>query len=135
MTAPGSLDRDLASIQQARDLAGEALRAASHLAGFSQAGLDAILDAMHAAALPRAEAWARAAVEETGFGNERDKTSKNRFATDDLHRHIRPMKTVGVLREESGGSLLEIAAPVGVVAAIIPSTNPTSTAISRSSSR
>src|SRR5688572_11080017 len=122
-------DRDLASIQQARQLVEQASVAAATLASFSQEQIDLILDAMHEAALPLAAEWARLAVEETGFGNEADKTLKNRFATEDLHSHIRPMKTVGVLREEAGGDLLEIAAPVGVVAAIIPSTNPTSTAI------
>ncbi len=84
---------------------------------------------MQRAALPQAEAWARLAVEETGFGNVHDKTLKNRFATVDLYEHIRPMRTVGVLREEESTRVAEIAAPVGVVAAIIPSTNPTSTAI------
>jgi acetaldehyde dehydrogenase (acetylating) len=129
MSSTSADDRDLRSIQQARRLAEAASRAAARLAGFSQQRIDAIADALRAAALPRAEAWARLAVEETGFGNMADKTRKNLFATVDLHRHIAPMKTVGVLREEAGGSLVEIAAPVGVVAAIIPSTNPTSTAI------
>ncbi|MGH9867880.1 MAG: aldehyde dehydrogenase family protein [Candidatus Polarisedimenticolia bacterium] len=129
MTGSSPTDRDLASIQQARQLVEQAAGAAEALASFSQEQIDLILDAMHEAARPLAATWARLAVEETGFGNEADKTLKNRFATEDLHRYIRPMKTVGVLREEAGGDLLEIAAPVGVVAAIIPSTNPTSTAI------
>ncbi len=122
-------DRDLSSIEQARRLAERAAVAARELAGSSQERIDAILDAMHRAALPLAGTWARLAVEETGFGNEADKTSKNLFSTVDLYRHIRPMRTVGVLREETGDRVVEIAAPVGVVAAIIPSTNPTSTAI------
>ena len=122
-------DRDLRSIQQARRFAERAAIAARHLASFSQEQLDTILDAMQAAALPRAEEWARLAVEETGFGNAGDKTLKNLFSTVDLYRHIRPMRTVGVLREDEASRLTEIAAPVGVVAAIVPSTNPTSTAI------
>src|SRR6185436_16488324 len=89
-------DRDLRSIQQARRLAERAAIAARHLASFSQEQLDTILDAMQAAALPRAEEWARLAVEETGFGNAGDKTLKNLFSTVDLYRHIRPMRTVGV---------------------------------------
>ncbi len=122
-------DRDLRSIQQARALAGAAREAARILAGFTQEQLDSILDAMQAAALPRAQEWADSAVAETGFGNAHDKRLKNLFSTVDLYRHIRPMRTVGVLREEGADKVVEIASPVGVVAAIIPSTNPTSTAI------
>ncbi|HZI93263.1 MAG TPA: aldehyde dehydrogenase family protein, partial [Patescibacteria group bacterium] len=122
-------DRDLRSIQQARRLAEQASTAAGALASFSQEQLDTILDAMQSAALPHAEDWAGLAVEETGFGNVGDKILKNLFSTVDLHRHIRPMRTVGVLRQDEANRVLEIASPVGVVAAIIPSTNPTSTAI------
>lgn len=122
-------DRDLRSIQQARHLAERASTAARALAGFSQERLDAILDAMQRAALPRAEEWARLAVEETGFGNVRDKTLKNLFSTVELYHHIRPMQTVGLLKEDPVSRVTEIASPVGVVAAIIPSTNPTSTAL------
>ena len=122
-------DRDLSSIQQARRLAERASRAAGALAAFSQEQLDSILDAMHHAGLARAEEWARHAVEETGFGNVGDKLLKNLFSTVDLYRHIRPMRTVGVLRQDEASRVMEIASPVGVVAAIVPSTNPTSTAI------
>jgi len=110
-------------------LAERARSASQLLAAFSQEQLDAILDAMQKAALPRAEAWARLAVEETGFGNVPDKILKNLFSTVDLYKHIRPMATVGVVHEDPESGIVEIAAPVGVVAAIIPSTNPTSTAI------
>ena len=122
-------DADLQSIQQARHFAERAASAARALAALQQGGIDAILDAMHDAARPQEEAWARLAVEETGFGNVPDKILKNRFATVDLHRHIRPMKTVGILSTAADDRLVEIASPVGVVAAIVPSTNPTSTAI------
>src|SRR5678815_1934478 len=125
--AMSEADRDLRSIQQARRLAERASTAASALASFSQEQLDTILDAMQSAALPHAEDWAGLAVEETGFGNVGDKILKNLFSTVDLHRHIRPMRTVGVLRQDEANRVLEIASPVGVVAAIIPSTNPTST--------
>ncbi|HEY3176056.1 MAG TPA: aldehyde dehydrogenase family protein [Candidatus Polarisedimenticolia bacterium] len=129
MTRVPEADPDLLSIQQARHLALRASVAARELAAFSQEKLDAVLDAMHRAALPRAEEWARLAVEETGFGNVGDKVLKNLFSTVDLYKHIRPMRTVGVLREDPVARVVEIASPVGVVAAIIPSTNPTSTAI------
>ncbi|HET9481623.1 MAG TPA: aldehyde dehydrogenase family protein [Candidatus Polarisedimenticolia bacterium] len=125
-------DRDLRSIQQARQLARRAAESARTLATLSQEALDAVLDAMHRAALPKAAEWARLAVEETGFGNAPDKFLKNLFSTVELYHHIRPMKTVGVLREDPDRRVMEIASPVGVVAAIIPSTNPTSTAIYKS---
>ncbi len=122
-------DADLQSIRQARQMAGRAAEAARALAALPQDRIDAILDAMLEAARAGEEPWARRAVEETGFGNVPDKILKNRFAAVDLHRHIRPMKTVGVISRSHDGRLVEIASPVGVVAAIIPSTNPTSTAI------
>ena len=122
-------DRDLRSIQQARRLSERAAAAAAILAGYPQESLDAVLDSMQRCALPLAQTWARLAVEETGFGNVEDKILKNRFASLDLYQHIRPMRTVGVLNEGDAGRVVEIASPVGVVAAIIPSTNPTSTAI------
>ncbi|MFQ5700422.1 MAG: aldehyde dehydrogenase family protein [Acidobacteriota bacterium] len=122
-------DADLRSIQQARHLAERANQAARTLASFPQESLDTILESMQNAALPHAEEWARMAVEETGFGNVADKTLKNRFSIIDLYRHIRPMRTVGLQDPESRRDVLEIAAPVGVVAGVIPSTNPTSTAI------
>ncbi len=124
-------DLDLRSIAEARRLLLAASRAAPALAALSQEAIDAIVDALHAAAVPRAEEWARLAVEETGFGNVPDKIAKNLFAAVDVHRHIRPMATVGVLSRDDESRLVEIAAPAGVVAAIIPSTNPTSTAINK----
>ena len=129
MTGMTQADRDLRSIEQARRLAERAAIAARELATLPQERIDGILEAMRRAAEPLAEEWARRAVEETGFGNVADKTKKNLFATVDLHEHIRGMRTVGVLSENPGTRVVEIASPVGVVAAIIPSTNPTSTAI------
>src|SRR3989304_5620301 len=78
---------------------------------------------------PAAEPLARLAVEETGYGNVPDKIKKNKFCSEDVYRAIRPMQTVGILRDDRENGVLEIAEPVGIVAAIIPSTNPTSTAI------
>jgi len=72
---------------------------------------------------------ARLAVEETGYGNVPDKILKNRFGSVDVYRAIRSMRTVGILREDKEKGIVEVASPVGVVAAVIPSTNPTSTAI------
>ena len=122
-------DGDLRSIQEARALARAAREAQAVLAGFSQEKVDAIVEAMAGAAKGEAERLARMAHEETGFGNVRDKTLKNLFSAVDVHAYIRPLRTVGVLREDPARRVVELAEPMGVVAAIIPSTNPTSTAI------
>ena len=122
-------DRDLISIQEARHLIEQASESQKKFAAFSQAQVDAIVDACAEAATEAAEPLARLAVEETGYGNVPDKIIKNRHASVDVHRAIRGMKTVGILREDREKGIVEVAAPVGVVAAIIPSTNPTSTAI------
>src|SRR6185436_17517947 len=122
-------DKDLVSIQEARGLAKRAREAQRTLAGFSQEQVDRIVDAMAAAAKNEAERLARMAHEETGFGNTKDKTLKNLFSAVDVYNYIRPMRTVGILREDTVRRVVEIAEPMGVVAAVIPSTNPTSTAI------
>jgi acetaldehyde dehydrogenase (acetylating) len=122
-------ERDLASVQEARTLAARAKLAAPILAEFSQEQIDRIVDAVAAAARPRAEEFARLAVEETGYGVIADKIQKNLFASDRVHAFIRPMKTVGVVGRDETKKVIEIAEPFGVVAAIVPSTNPTSTAI------
>jgi len=122
-------DGDLRSIQEARSLAARARVAQRALAELSQEQIDRIVDAMAQAARGEVERLAQLACEETGFGNVADKTRKNRFCAEDVHAFIRPMRTVGVLREDVQRRVVEIAEPMGVVAAIIPSTNPTSTTI------
>jgi len=122
-------DKDLASIGEARALARRARAAQAVLAEFSQGQIDAIVDAMAAAVRPHVEALARLAVEETGFGVVADKVQKNLFAANRVHAFIKPMTTVGVVRRDDVKKVIEIAEPFGVVAAIVPSTNPTSTAI------
>lgn len=122
-------DPDLLGLQQVRDLVEQAVEAQRRWATFSQAQIDAVIDAMASAGAKDAERLARMAHEETGFGNVPDKIKKNLFACEELYRAIRPMKTVGILGEEREKGIIEIAEPVGVVAAILPSTNPTSTAI------
>ena len=122
-------DQDQASIQEVRALVERAKRAAPILAEFTQAQIDRIVDAVAAAARPRAEEFARLAVEETGFGVVADKIQKNIFASERVYEFIRPMKTVGVVNRDEAKKIIEIAEPFGVVAAIVPSTNPTSTAI------
>src|SRR2546422_4984293 len=122
-------DRDLASIAEARALACRAKQAWLELAEFSQERIDAVVDAMAAAATPCAEMFARVAVEETGYGVVEDKIQKNLFSSQKVYDFIRPMKTVGVVARHEDRRVIEIAEPFGVVAAVVPSTNPTSTAI------
>ena len=122
-------DRDLISIQEARHALERASEAQKKFATFSQQQVDAIAEACAEAATAAAEQLARTAVEETGYGNVPDKIIKNRLASVDVPRAIRGIKTVGILREDREKGILEIAEPVGVVAAVIPSTNPTSTTI------
>ncbi len=122
-------DRDLTSISEARSLVRRAKEAAPALAEFSQAQIDAVVASMAAAVTPQAEALARLAHEETGYGVVADKVQKNLFASETIYNFIRPMKTVGVIARYDDRKVIEIAEPFGVVAAIVPSTNPTSTAI------
>ena len=122
-------DRDLASISEARTLVRRAKAVAPALAEFSQEQIDSIVDAMAAAATSQAEALARLACEETGYGVVADKIQKNLFASQKIYNFIRPMKTVGVIQRFDDKKIIEIAEPFGVVAAIVPTTNPTSTAI------
>jgi acetaldehyde dehydrogenase (acetylating) len=131
MTAPAAVqsDRDLASIAEARALARRAKQAWLQLSEFSQERIDAIVDAMAAAATSQAETFARLAVEETGYGVVADKVQKNLFSSQKVYNFIRPMKTVGVIARHDDRRVIEIAEPFGVVAAVVPSTNPTSTAI------
>ena len=122
-------DRDLISIQEARHAVERAHEAQKKFAAFSQQQVDAVVEACANAATEAGESLARLAVEETGYGNVPDKITKNRLASIDVPRAIRNMRTVGIIREDREKGIIEIAAPVGVVAAVIPSTNPTSTAI------
>jgi len=122
-------DRDLISIQEAREQVARATEAQQRFARFSQEQVDAVVAACAEAATAAAEPLARLAVEETGYGNVPDKIIKNRLGSVDVFRAIRSMRTVGILREDKEKGIVEVASPVGVVAAVIPSTNPTSTAI------
>ena len=121
-------DKDLQSIQEVRTKVAAAHEAFLQFRPFTQEQVDRIIDHVAAAARANAESLAKLAVEETGYGNVRDKTIKNLLTSDLLHRAIRPMKTVGIIREDPANGILEIAEPAGVVAAILPTTNPTSTA-------
>ncbi len=121
------LDKDLLARQEARELARRAEAAQKILAEFPQEKLDAIVEHMAKCFHDMAPELAELAAKETGFGNQKDKTLKNQFASQGVYNAIKDMKTVGVLGRHKGGKLWEIGVPVGVIAAIVPSTNPTST--------
>jgi len=120
-------DKDLAARQEARLLCRQAEKAQAQLQTFSQAKLDAIVENIAKKFAASAEELAQLAVTETGFGNAADKAVKNRFASETVAAAVRDMKTVGILRELPEKRLWEIGVPVGLIAAIVPSTNPTST--------
>ena len=121
------LDKDLQARQEARSLARAAREAQFKLRECSQSQLDAICQAISKAFWDASVELAELAVSETGFGNAEDKTTKNRFASRRVWEAVQDMNTVGVLNEDRERNLWEVAVPKGVIAAIVPSTNPTST--------
>ncbi|MDQ6698720.1 MAG: aldehyde dehydrogenase family protein, partial [Acidobacteriota bacterium] len=122
-------DKDLVSIQEVRGKVEQAYAAFEKYRAYSQQQVDQIVEQMAATARAHARRLAELAVEETGYGNAADKFTKNMLAADVLPRRLRGMKTIGIVRELPEQRIVEIATPVGVVAAILPTTNPTSTAI------
>lgn len=122
-------DQDLISIQEVRAKVEQAFSAWQKYRTFTQEQVDAIVEAMGAAGRANAQPLAEMAVEETSYGNVPDKTAKNLLCSDLLVRSIRGMKTLGLLREIADRKIVEYGVPLGVVAAIVPTTNPTSTAI------
>src|SRR5207237_4691465 len=122
-------DKDLLSVQEVRTKVEKAHAAWQKYRNFSQEQVDAIVERMAAAARANARRLADLAVEETGYGNAKDKYIKNILNCDWLPRRMRGMKTIGVLRELPEDKIVEMGVPLGVVAAILPTTNPTSTAM------
>jgi len=122
-------DPDLVSIQEVRGKVEQAHSAWTRYRLFTQAKIDAIVEAVAASAREHAQRLAELAVQETGYGNARDKFAKNMLAAEVLPQRMRGMRTVGVLRENIDDGIVEIGEPVGVIAAVLPTTNPTSTAI------
>jgi acetaldehyde dehydrogenase (acetylating) len=125
-------DIDLQSIQEVRNYLEEAKTAQKIMAKMTQSEIDHIVESMVKAAREEAERLAAMAVEETGFGNVPDKTVKNLFAANDVYNSIKDVKTVGIIRRDEENRVWEVAQPVGIVAGIVPSTNPTSTVIFKS---
>ncbi|MEM7030002.1 MAG: aldehyde dehydrogenase family protein [Chloroflexota bacterium] len=122
-----TLDRDLQSIQQARDLVAKARQAQQNFLSASQADVDRICEAMAAAAYDASARLGTMAHEETGYGVPKHKRLKNEFASKQVWESIRDEKTVGVIFHDSTKKIYHIGWPMGVVAALTPSTNPTST--------
>jgi acetaldehyde dehydrogenase (acetylating) len=127
-----AMDRDLASIQEVRDMLAQAREAVNQFKHFTQDQVDRVIQAMGQAAQNNAKRLARMAHEETGFGRTEDKTTKNLFASKNLVDYVSTVKTCGVVNYDESRRIHEIAVPMGVVAGLIPCTNPTSTVIFKS---
>src|SRR5262245_48275465 len=120
-------DNDLQSIQEARRLAEAARDAQRQFSHASQAEVDRVCGAMAEAAFGAAERLGRLATEETGYGVPEHKTLKNVLSSKILWDSIKDLPTVGVIRHDPKKKIYDIAWPMGMVAALTPSTNPTST--------
>lgn len=127
-----TLDRDLQSIQEVRDLVANAKKAQRELAEFSQEKIDRIIYEIAKDCAANAQKLAKMAVEETGFGVWEDKVLKNLLGSTITYKSCKDMKTVGVIKEDKAAGLIEVGVPMGIVAALIPSTNPTSTTMYKS---
>lgn len=123
------MDKDLQSIQESRQLVDAAYAAWKSFESFTEEQVESILQAVSEAGVANAARLAEIAVDETGYGNVPDKTAKNLFGARDVYNALRPLRTIGIVREDRENRILEVACPVGVIAGILPSTNPTSTAL------
>ena len=126
---PTITDKDLVSIQEVRTLVRRSKVAQEKLSKMSQEQIDKIVKAVVDAAFNNATKLAKMANEETGFGKWEDKVIKNTFASMGVYETLKNTKTIGIIGEDKEANTIDIATPVGVVAGLIPSTNPTSTVI------
>ncbi len=122
-------DKDLLSVQEVRELVGAAKKAQAELAEKTQAEVDRIVRSIADAGVRNAKRLAEMAHEDTGFGKVEDKIIKNVFASRGVYEYIKDMKTIGELSRDDAKKLRCIAVPLGVIAGLIPSTNPTSTVL------
>ncbi|GLI51750.1 aldehyde dehydrogenase [Tepidanaerobacter syntrophicus] len=127
-----NIDKDLLAIQEVRNLVKKAKEAQRILATFSQEEIDRIVQAMAEEGIKASRWLAKVAVEETEIGKYEDKIIKNLFSTKKVYDSIKNLKTVGIIYEEKEKRVYHIAEPVGVIAALTPTTNPTSTAFFKS---
>lgn len=121
--------KDLLSMQEVRELVGAAKKAQAALAEMTQQQVDGIVRAIAEAGVRNARRLAEMAHEDTGFGRVEDKVIKNIFGSRGVYEYIRGMKTVGEVERDEVRRVRTIAVPVGVIAGLVPSTNPTSTAL------
>jgi acetaldehyde dehydrogenase (acetylating) len=124
-------DKDLRSIQQARQMVQSARDAQKIWGTATQAEVDRVCQAMADSAFGAAERLGRMAAEETGYGVAEHKKIKNQFGSRGVWESIKDIQTVGIIRQDDARQLYEIAWPMGVVAALTPSTNPTSTVMNK----
>lgn len=122
-------DKDLLSVQEVRELVEKAKEAQEKLCSYTQKDVDALIKSVSLAGVRNAKRLAIMAHEETGFGTSQDKTVKNVFASKNVYEYIKDMKTIGEIDRDEDKKLVKYAVPLGVIAALVPSTNPTSTAI------
>ena len=123
------MDYDLQSIAAARRAAESAWDAYLKFREFNREDIDAIVDAMARAIEPQARRLAEIAVEESGCGNVEDKRIKNLFNSLSVAQWLRTVKTRGILWRDDITKIAAVGEPMGVIAALIPVTNPTSTVI------
>ena len=125
-------DKDLLSVQEVRELVAKAKEAQAELAGKSQEFVDRLCKSIASAGVRNAERLGIMAWEETGFGVPADKKIKNVFGSRGIYEYIKDLKTVGVIEWDPAKRVRTLAVPLGVIAGLIPSTNPTSTAFFKS---
>ncbi|WP_207695889.1 acetaldehyde dehydrogenase (acetylating) [Enterococcus sp. DIV0212c] len=126
------IDKDLRSVQEARNIIVRAKKAQLQFKEFSVEKIDSIVEHVAIKAKEHAVELAQMAHEETGFGKVADKVIKNTFASQRVFEYIRDMKILGIIQEDQINKTMDIGIPLGVITALIPSTNPTSTAIYKS---
>lgn len=122
-------DKDLLSVQEVRQLVSAAKAAQQELLGKSQEYVDRIVKSIADAGVRNSERLGKMACEETGFGVPADKAIKNVFASRGVYEYIKDMKTIGEIEKNEELGVTTLAVPMGVIAGLIPSTNPTSTAL------
>ena len=117
------------SIESLKNTLKKVKKAQKEYSKFSQEKVDEIFKAASIAANQARIPLAKLAVEETGMGIVEDKVTKNHFAAEYIYNKFKDEKTCGVIEEDKSYGIKKIAEPIGVIAAVIPTTNPTSTAI------
>lgn len=120
-------DKDLLSVQEVRDLVSASKAAQMELAEKNQEEVDKIVKSIADAGVRNAARLAVMANEDTGFGIVEDKVMKNVFGSYNVYEAIKDMKTIGIIDRDEENGVMSIAVPLGVIAGLVPSTNPTST--------